>query len=155
MSDFKYWIKFYYQQINSKLKRHYLPLLNQIREIYENNFEVSSENMNKVITKLLSNKRYTYALDGHLIHQYKYIYTIINDNLIKIPDHIIRFENLEKEFIQFKKKYLPLITNNAIRNTYLNPSQSNLNKSSLSYNVKNLIYNYYNVDFKILGYKKM
>ena len=50
---------------------------------------------------------------------------------------------------------MPLITNNAVRNTHLNPSISNLDSSSLTYDVKNLIFNYYKVDFKILGYKKM
>ena len=155
VSDFKYWIKFYHQQINSKLKKHYLPLLNQIKDIYENNFDVSPENMNKVITKLLSDKKYMYSLDGHLLHQYKYIYTIIDNTLIKIPDYIIRFENLNNNFTKFKKEYMPLISNNAIKNTHLNPSQSNISASSLTNNVKNLIYNYYQIDFKILGYKKM
>ena len=111
--------------------------------------------MNKVITKLLSDKKYMYSLDGHLLHQYKYIYTIIDNTLIKIPDYIIRFENLNNNFTRFKKVYMPLISNNSIKNTHLNPSQSNISASSLTNNVKNLIYNYYQIDFKILGYKKM
>ena len=155
VSDFKYWIKFYNNLITLKNKNNYKHLLNQIKDIYENNFELSAENMNKIITKLLTNKKYKYSLDGHLIHQYKYIYTIIDGNLIKIPDTILRFENLNNDFIKFKNKYMPLITNNAFKNTHLNPSISNLDSSSLTYDVKNLIFNYYKVDFKILDYKKM
>tara|TARA_A100001015_G_C14880937_1_gene668397 strand:+ start:222 stop:1004 length:783 start_codon:yes stop_codon:yes gene_type:complete len=155
VSDFKYWIKFYYQQIDSKLKKRYSSLLNQIKEIYENNFELNANNMNKVIKKLLTNKKYYYSLDGHIIPQYRYLYTVINNVLIKIPDQVIRFENLENNFIKFKKQYQPLIPNNAIKNTHLNPSQSEMNIFSLSEDVKNLIFDYYHVDFRILGYKKM
>ena len=155
VSDFKYWIKFYNQQINSKLKKYYLPLLNQIKDIYENNFEISPENMNKIIKKMLTNKKYRYALDGHLIQQYKYIYTMIDGILIKIPNYILKFESLNSNFVKFKKEYMPLIDNNAIKNTHLNPSHSNLDINSLTNDVKNLIFDYYHVDFKILGFKKM
>jgi len=154
VSDFKYWIKFYYQQKESKLKKHYSELLYQVKEIYENNFELTKKNLNKVIKKLLITNKYKYSLDGHLIPQYKYIYTIIDNKLIKIPNYILKFENLEKDFIKFKKNHLQLIKNNAIKDTHLNPSQSNLDYNSLDNDTKNIIYDYYHVDFKILGYSK-
>lgn len=153
VSDFKFWIKFYKAQINGRIKDKYKNLLLEIKDIYENNFELSEENMNYFIQKVLGSTRYKYKLDGHLIPQHKYIYTIINKKLIKIPDFIIRFENLEDNFINFKKKYANFIPNNAIKSTHINPTQNkSLNISKLTKKSKNLIYNYYRLDFKILNY---
>lgn len=155
VSDFKFWIKFYKAQINGKLRKKYNYLLIQIQDIYENNFDLTKENLNKFVKKLLSSKKYKYSLDGHLIPQHKYIYTIINKKLFKIPDVILRFENLENDFIKLKKKYLPYIPNNTIKKTHINPTQNkDLDVKSLNDFSKKIIYKYYKLDFKILKYSK-
>ncbi len=157
VSDFKFWIKFYKKHINGPKKRHYLILLNQIKKIYENNFDLTPKNQNYIIQKLLNSKKYEYALDGHLIPQHKYIYTVINKKLIKIPDKILRFENLEEDFKKFKNTYLKFIPNNALKKTHLNPTQDrnlNVDEYTLTSKTRNLIYNYYKLDFKLLNYPK-
>jgi hypothetical protein len=155
ISDFKFWIKFYKMHINGPKKKHYLILLNQIKQIYDNNFDLTEKNMNKFIENVFTTKKYKYDLDGHLIPQHKYIYTVINQKLIKIPNEILRFENLENDFINFKKKYLQFIPNKSIKETHLNPTQNrNLNINKLTKKSKDIIYNYYKLDFKILNYPK-
>ena len=155
VSDFKFWIKFYYLHKKSKHEKYYFALLKQIETIYENNFTLNKKNMNKVIQKLLSTNQYEYALDGHIIPQYKYVYTLINKKLIKIPDLIIYFENLKNELKKYKKIYFPLITNQLIENTHKNPSlNKNLNKLQLTDKTKDLIYNYYKGDFIAFHYEK-
>ena len=155
VSDFKFWIKFYDKYKNTKYEKTFKFLLNDIETIYENNFNLNKNNLNKVITKLLKTNKYRYSLDGHLIPQHKYVYTIIDDKLIKIPDEVLHFENLEKDFIKFKKKYIDFIPNNAIRKTHLNPTQNkNLNVNNLTLSTKQLIYKYYELDFKIFNYSK-
>ena len=155
VSDFKFWIKFYQLHINSSLSKKYHNLLKQVEIIFDKNFEISKNNLNKFIKKILSSKKYEYSLDGHLIPQFKFIYTVINDNLIKIPDEILRFENLESDFIKFKKKYMNFIPNKCIKNTHLNPTQNKLlNVSSLTSKSKEIIYNYYKLDFELLKYDK-
>ena len=155
VSDFKFWIKFYYLHKKSKHEKYYYSLLKQIETIYEKNFSLNKKNMNKVIQKLLSNNIYEYELDGHLIPQYKYVYTLINKKLIKIPDLIIYFEDLKKELKKYKQKYFPLIPNQLIENTHKNPTlNKNLNKSQLTKETKDLIFNYYEGDFISFHYKK-
>tara|TARA_A100001015_G_C15037858_1_gene737513 strand:+ start:1452 stop:2267 length:816 start_codon:yes stop_codon:yes gene_type:complete len=154
ISDFKFWIKFYKLHKNSKTEKFYSNLLSMIEDIYENDYQLTSVNLNKFVNKVLT-KKYKYSLDGHLIPQHKYAYTVIDNKLIKIPNEILRFENLENDFIKFKKKYIPLITNKAIKETHLNPTQNkDLNNQSLSLKNKNKIYNYYKLDFKIFDYPK-
>lgn len=152
VSDFKYWIKFYNQQKNSKWKHHYYSLLREIEDIYDNNFNINKENLNNVIHKLYKTKKYEYALDGHLIPQYKYVYTIIDKKLIKIPNHVLYFEKYENEFKKFKNKYLPLISNENITETHLNPSQSNLSTSNLTHESKEILYQYFKIDFEAFHY---
>lgn len=152
VSDFKFWIKFYLLHKDTKF---YFLLIKQIKEVYEMNFSLNKVNLNKVIQKLLLNKKYKYYLDGHLIHQHKFVYTVINNKLIKISDEILKFETLEKDFINFKKKYIPEIKNSDIQTTHVNPTQNkDLDIISLTTNTKNLIYKYYKLDFKIFGYEK-
>lgn len=155
VSDFKFWIKFYNDTKKEKnLEIIFKNLLKHLEEIYENNFTLSEENLNKICYKLLSTKKYYYSLDGHLIPQYKYVYTKINNKLIKITDNILRFENLENDFLKFKNKYLPLITNNAIKKTYIHKTDDIINKNLLNKVSRELIYKYYKNDFLIFKYKK-
>lgn len=154
LSDFKYWIKFYNQQKNSRLSIHYFALLRQVENIYNKDFSLTKENLNRVIQKIYKTRKYEYALDGHLIPQYKYVYTIIDKKLIKIADHVLYFERFESDFKKFKNKYSPLITNQELKETHLNPTQSNLNVSNLSQESKELIYQYYKIDFEAFHYKK-
>lgn len=158
VSDFKYWIEFYkkydYKSEKSKRKKELEGLLKQIKNLYNNDFSINEKNLNRMVEKLLSNDKYLYYLDCHLVPQYKYVYTINNQKLIKITDHILRFENLANDFTKFKKKHLNLIPNNAINKTYGITSQSTLNKNSLNVHSKNLIYKYYEKDFLIFNYNK-
>ncbi len=154
VSDFKYWIKFYDLQKKSKLSSHYNTLLKQIKEIYNNDFSLTKNNLNKIIQKLYKTKKYKYILDGHLIPQYKYVYTIIDKKLIKIVDNVLYFENYESDIKKFKNKYAPLIKNKDIQNTHLNPSQSNLNILDLTQESKNILYQYFKIDFEAFHYKK-
>ena len=157
ISVFKFWIKFYLKHKTGNFRIQYKNLLKLVENIYENNFDLTPKNMNYIIQKLLSSKKYEYALDGHLIPQYKYIYTVINKKLIKIPDEILRFENLEEDFKKFKNKYLKFIPNNALKKTHLNPTQDknlNIDEYTLTFKTKKLIYNYYKLDFKLLNYSK-
>mgnify|MGYP005993273335 FL=1 len=108
----------------------------------------------KFSKKLYKTKKYEYALDGHLIPQYKYVYTIIDKKLIKIPNHVLYFEKYENEFKKFKNKYLPLISNENITETHLNPSQSNLSTSNLTHESKEILYQYFKIDFEAFHYKK-
>jgi hypothetical protein len=73
--------------------------------------------------------------------------------IVQIPDIIIRMENLEKEFNQFKNKYLPNISNEEIKITHKNPTQNkSLSIISLDEESKSIIYNYYKIDFQLLKY---
>ena len=129
-------------------------MLKQIKEIYNNDFSLTKKNLNKIIQKLYKTKKYKYFLDGHLIPQYKYVYTIIDKKLIKIVDNVLYFENYESDIKKFKNKYAPLIKNKDIQNTHLNPSQSNLNILDLTQESKNILYQYFKIDFEVFHYKK-
>jgi len=156
LSDFKYWIKFYNQQKNSRLSIHYFALLRQVENIYNKDFSLTKENLNRVIQKIYKTRKYEYALDGHLIPQYKLCFIqLLIKKLIKIADLCtFIFERFESDFKKFKNKYSPLITNQELKETHLNPTQSNLNVSNLSQESKELIYQYYKIDFEAFHYKK-
>ena len=156
VSVFKFWIAYYkgHKSTEKNSNRFYGKLLRQLEDIFENNFKLTKNNLNKVIRKVLSSQKYKYYLDGHLIPQYKYVYVIINKNLIKIPNVVLRFENFEKDFIKFKNKYANHISNNLVKSIHKNPSSKNLNINDLEDDTKKLIYNYYNIDFKIFGYNE-
>lgn len=156
ISVFKFWINYYKGHKNTikNSNRYFGKLLKQLEDIFENNFNLNKNNLNKVINKVLSLKKYKYYLDGHLIPQYKYVYTKINKNLIKIPNVVLRFENFEKDFIKFKNKYVNYIPNNLVKSIHENPTITNLNINDLEDNTKKLIYNYYYVDFKVFRYDK-
>ena len=155
VSDFKFWIKFYNDTIKrNDLKQIYKNLLTHIEDIYDKNFDCSPKNLNRMCKKLLTTNKYQYSLDGHLIPQYKYAYIVLNNKLIKICDNILRFENLHQDFIEYKKKYLPLISNNAIKNVHIHKTSKNIDKFSLNKHSRNLIYKYYEKDFLIFNYDK-
>lgn len=157
VSDFKYWIEFYNlkKKESKKEKNKIYALLNQIKKLYNNDFSLTEKNLNKTVERLFKSDKYFYYLDCHLIPQYRYIYTIHNQKLIKIVDHILRFENLFNDFKQFKKRFLNLIPNNAINKTYGITSKSSLNKNSLNEHSRNLIYKFYEKDFLIFNYDKI
>lgn len=157
VSDFKFWIKFYKETSISNnliIINLYKNLLSQIKDVYENNFEETEKNMNKIINKLLSDKKYEYYLDGHLIPQYKHIVEKINNKYIIIPDYILRFENLHEDFTIFKNKFMPFIDDSSIKETYKHKTDTKLDISNLTAKNKKLIYDYYKIDFKLLKYKK-
>ena len=152
VSDFKFWIKFYKNQSFGRLKHYYKNLLDNIYNIYNNNFEVNQINLNRIITKLLSNKKFKYALDGHLIPQYKYVFKKIDNKNIQIPNKILRFENLNDDFNKFKNKYSDYIEDDIILNIHKNKTDSSSLLDLLYPETKNLIYNYYKKDFLYFGY---
>jgi hypothetical protein len=155
VSDFKFWIKFYQEtSINEDLSKLFKNLLSQIKDIYENNFDLTKKNMNKIINKLLSNEKYKYYLDGHLIPQYNHIIAKINNTHIIIPDYILRFENLHEEFTIFKNKFMPFINNSSIKTTYKHKTDTILDINFLTIKNKKLIYDYYKKDFILLKYQK-
>lgn len=153
VSDFKFWIKFYNEMKKGKLNSYFKNLLKEIEEIYDHDLSVTNKNLNRMMKKLYSSKKYKYALDGHLIPQYEYIYTIIKGNLVKIPNVTIRIENIEKEFNEFKNSVGLPISNSKIMETHKNPTVSNVNIGSLTEESKKIIYKYYKLDFKILRYR--
>ena len=115
-------------------------------------FSLTENNLNKYIKNILSNKKYYFFLDGHLIHQYKYIYKITeNNDLIKIPNFIIRFENLKKDLYSLIKKYNLKVNIEDFNN--VNPTSKKISTKNLNKNSIMLIYNYYKLDFKLLNYK--
>ena len=152
VSDFKFWIKFYKNQSTGRLKHYYKNLLNNIYNIYNNNFEVNQINLNRIITKLLSNQKFKYALDGHLIPQYKYVLKKIDNKNIQIPNKILRFENLNDDFNKFKNKYSNYIEDDIILNIHKNKTDSSSLLDLLYPETKKLIYNYYKKDFLYFGY---
>ena len=153
ISDFKYWIRIYNEKNSNQIsKKKFKKLLNQIRLIYQNDFSLTEDNLNKFIKNILSSKKYYYLLDGHFIHQYKYIYKVTeNNNLIKIPDFIIRFENLKNDLNILIKKYDLKININKLNK--VNPTNNVITKKNLNKNSISLIYNFYKLDFILLKYK--
>ena len=149
VSDFKYWIKFYKNIQKGRLNLYFMNLIKEIKYIYDNDFSLTSKNLNRMVKKLYSSKKYKYVLDGHLIPQYEFIYSLHEGNLIKIPDVILRFENLQKEFNEFKNFLGLSISNSKIVNIHKNPTNSNLNIHSLSDESKKIIYKYYKLNLNI------
>lgn len=156
VSDFKFWIKFYQDNRQREdLKKFFKYAMIEIEDIYENNFEVSANQLNKFVKKMLTNKKYYYSLDCHTIPQYKHIYTKINDKILKITDNVLRFENLYKDLIKFKKVHAPLINDNDIVNVNIHKTNSSFDKKMLNIESIQLINNYYKKDFELLGYTKI
>lgn len=153
VSDFKYWIKFYKNISIGRLKYYYKNLLDEVLQIYDNNFELSEHNLNRIITKLLSNDKFKYKLDGHLIPQYKYVFKKINDKNIQIPNYILKLENINNDFNKFKNKYSKFIKDDIMLQIHRNKSEFSLSKNSLYPETKKLIYKYYEKDFKYFDYK--
>lgn len=153
VSAFKFWIYFYNNKNNFKTK-HGSLMVQFLKIVYENNFEITKDNLNKMAKKLFKSKKYEYSFDCHLLEQYKYIYTKMNGKIYKIVDIILKFENLNKEFEILKKKYLPLIPDNSLSNTHLFKSSKDVTTDDLDEESKDLIYKYYEKDFKLFGYKK-
>ena len=157
VSDFKFWIKFYKETSVSTdliIIKLYKNLLSQIKDIYEDNFDFSKKNLNKIINKLLSDQKYKYYLDGHLIPQHEYTRVKINNKYIIIPDYILRFENLHEDFTIFKNNFMPFINDKSIKETYKHKTDTTLDISYLTQKNKNLIYDYYKIDFELFNYQK-
>lgn len=153
VSDFKFWIDYYKKEekLNNKYRKDMVKFL---KIVYENNFDVTTENLNRMVKKLFSTEKYKYSFDCHLVQQYKYIYTVIDKKVLRISDIVLRFEYLNYDFNKFKRKYLPLIPDNSLEDNHLLKTTKTLTKDDLTKESKELIYNYYKKDFKLLGYKK-
>lgn len=107
-----------------------------------NKFTCSKEDFNKILKKKILNNHN--KLFGHYIPQHFYI-----DPNIKI--HIIKFENLTKEFNELMKKY----NYNFVLNKHSNKGKKIYTVNDLSNEVISLINNIYHKDFEMFGYKKI
>ena len=152
VSDFKFWIKFN-NETNKDIRNYFKNLLIHINNIFDSNFDLTKDNLNRMVKKLLSAKKYYYALDGHLIPQYKFVYTKIDNKVIQITDNILKFENLYEDLINFKNKYAPLINENDIKTINIHKTDSNFNAKYLNEESKILIREFYKKDFLYFNYK--
>jgi len=106
----------------------------------------NAESLNKwIIDNLKKYKNDSSILDCHLIPQYDYVY---NNNKKRIT-HILKYENLDKEFSDLMKTYnLDIELDKKKHNT----KKCNLKVSDLYPETKQLIYNFYKKDFLTFNY---
>lgn len=114
-------------------------------------------NFNEFVKKCESNGNNFYLREPiYFVPQYKYI-TIKN---IILVDEIIKFENLNEEWIKISKKINTLHNFTPIKETLevINATPHKMNKNWEDYyneETKEIVYNLYKKDFEIFGYKKL
>jgi hypothetical protein len=145
LSEFKYWIEF--------IKTY--PMLKQkIMCFYNDNLSLTAENLNNFVERVC-NKNNAFALDGHLLPQYVYIYK--NDDFIdknKLADTVLRFEHINDDFNKFIRINKLDIPQNSLKNTKHNVSDNDLSVGDLTQKSLDIIYKYYYNDFKLFNYDK-
>jgi len=113
-------------------------------------------NFNEFVKKCENNGNNFYLQEPiYFIPQYKYI-TIKN---IILVDEIIKFENLNEEWVKISKKINTLHNFTPIKETLevINATPHKMNKNWKDYyneETKEIVYNLYKKDFEIFGYKK-
>lgn len=142
VSDFKFWIDFYYHH---KSNTRYTHLIKEIELIYNNDYNINKTNLNLFIKKILTDKNYKSLLDGHFIPMYKYIF-IKNTN---ITQEILRFDNLNNDFNKFINKYNLQIPIDILKEVKKNKTPDILNINDIDTNSKKLINKIYHKDFKL------
>ena len=142
VSDFKFWIDFYYHH---KSNTRYTHLIKEIGLIYNNDYNINKTNLNLFIKKILTDKNYKSLLDGHFIPMYKYIF-IKNTN---ITQEILRFDNLNNDFNKFINKYNLQIPIDILKEVKKNKTPDILNINDIDTNSKKLINKIYHKDFKL------
>ena len=143
ISDFKFWISFYYQH---KSNTKYSHIIKEIINIYNNNFTIDPINLNLFINNILTNKKYKILLDGHFIPMYKYIYI----KKKKITNDILRFDNLNDDFNKLINKYNLKIPIDILKSVKKNRTSEKLSINDIDLNSKKLIDKIYRKDFKLL-----
>jgi hypothetical protein len=128
---------------------------NNRKGYYENNYTI--ENMNKFIKENLYENNYSYY--GHFIPQYKFIY----DQSNQIVKHILKFENINNEFIDLMKLYN--LIDLTLDNIFMRSTKNSIDKwddFQKLYNVTNLypetidnINKFYHLDFIYFNYDKL
>jgi hypothetical protein len=148
VSEFEFWIKY----VNDN--KFDLYTKKKIMCFYNDNLSISPENLNSFIERACD-KNNAFALDGHILPQYVYVYK--NDDFSernKIPNTILKFENINDDFNKFinlNKLNIPL---DSLKETKINVTKHVLSVKDISSKSLNLIYNYYQNDFKLFNYDK-
>ena len=151
VSVFKFWIKFIDQHKNTKDK-HYKKLIKKVNILYDS-FEISKQNLNNFIKKVLSDNKNKYSLDGHLLPMYLYVYVNIDGVLKKVPQYILKFENLNNEFNKFKNENNLNIPDDILNEISINKAyNTDISRKDLDDESIRLINNYYKLDFKYFNY---
>lgn len=154
ISDFKFWIEFHNQRKGKQnLKKNEYFLLKQIKKLYQNDYNINPQNLNKFIKNILNHKDLYTLLDGHFIPMMEYILIKKNNTLSVLPQNILKMENLNKDFNNFIKQYNLNIPLNIINKKKHNITSTKLSIKDLDKQSLNLINNIYANDFKFLKYK--
>ena len=149
VSDYQFWHNYFIVQNEADKNKIY-----GLHELFENK-KLSKENMNKYIQTILSNSKYKYMLDGHIIPMYKYTHSkiLINDKVnFKQLCEILKFENINNEFNKFIKINKLKIKTNILNKFKTNVGKKELNKYDLDDKSIKLIQEYYKLDFKLFNY---
>ena len=149
VSDYQFWHNYFIVQNEADKNKIY-----GLHELFENK-KLSKENMNKYIQTILSNSKYKYMLDGHIIPMYKYTHSkiLVNDKVnFKQLCEILKFENINNEFNKFIKINKLKIKTNILNKFKTNVGKKQLNKYDLDDKSIKLIQEYYKLDFKLFNY---
>jgi len=112
---------------------------------YNNGKNATKEGLNNFIKEKLTNFEKNERWNGcHILPQYKYTHGKIKCK------HILKFENLDKEFEELNTKF----NIEHVKLNKNNKSKSKLNVDDLTPQSKELIYSVYKKDFELFGYKK-
>ena len=109
------------------------------------NFYMTVTYMNGYLIRKIKNRSEEFP-KCHYVEQYKYV-----DDTSKI--HILRFENLEKEFYDLMKMYN--LENVILEKTNSKPASAPYTVNDFSNELIDLINDVYDKDFKLFGYDKI
>ncbi len=149
VSVFKFWIMFQNQHKDSTNMK-FINLIKEVNTIYKS-FEITPENLNHFVKKVLSSHKFKFSLDGHLLPMYLYVYLKTNNKIVKITQ-VLKYESLNDDFNKFTTEYAPEIPKNILRRVNINKSDTKVSKNDLDKESIELIKKYYKLDFKYFGY---
>ena len=143
ISIYGYGIKVYNKNKNKSIK--------ELREIYNNSFEINPKKLNEFINTVLGNDKYKYSMDGHIIPMYKHTHINIDTKLTLICE-ILKYENLNNELNEFIENNNINLPKDSLLKVYLNKSGIELTRKHLDNKSIKLIQEYYKKDFELFGY---
>lgn len=127
-----------------------------LNKIFDGKYSYSKDDLNKFIHNVLGDNKFKYSFDGHLIPMYMYTHEKKNGKLEKICE-ILKYESLNDDFNKFCKKHKLKIPENSILSNKVNMSSNKIiyrgKREDLDNKSIELIYKYYELDFKLFGYK--